>query len=386
MLARGGRRGSSVRRPGAARRSHARARSSARCTRRPPSPARGAAGPAWRAALAYQETGETPPEAVPGVVEIERLRDGPVTELYASAPPRAPLRPERRGVARRGCGSGGATRRRSASPLEQSAAAWSTASPASRGLTAERVGELPARRVGLRILRFRGQRAREPRRGLRRRPAGPRPLAADGRRAALRDVARGRRDRRGPHRVDDAVAAHRRALAADRRGRPLRGMGARPSAPSAAVPAVGRSRRPAGPRLPLGRRRGRTLRVGGAGAPRRSASGPGGAYSSIDGALRSPQTAGVVAGFDVRPGDGWWIRFAGIHRRVDRPRRVREHRRHRRRLRRVLHRRSGGRLSTAPPTIGRCPIFARQPVELRTGSLPAHQRRRITKSCTKASS
>ena len=42
--------------------------------------------------------------------------------------------------------------------------------------------------------------------------------------------------------------------------------------------------------------------------------GPGGAFSSIDAALRSPQTAGVVAGFDVRP-YGWWIRFAGIHRR-----------------------------------------------------------------------
>ncbi len=44
--------------------------------------------------------------------------------------------------------------------------------------------------------------------------------------------------------------------------------------------------------------------------------GPGGAHSSIDDALRSPQTAGVVAGIDVRPADGWWIRFAGVHRRA----------------------------------------------------------------------
>jgi hypothetical protein len=43
--------------------------------------------------------------------------------------------------------------------------------------------------------------------------------------------------------------------------------------------------------------------------------GPGGAFSSVDEGLRSPQTAGVVAGVDLRPGAGWWIRFAGIHRR-----------------------------------------------------------------------
>jgi hypothetical protein len=43
--------------------------------------------------------------------------------------------------------------------------------------------------------------------------------------------------------------------------------------------------------------------------------GPGGAYASIDASLRSPQTAGVVAGFDLRPA-GWWIRFAGVHRRA----------------------------------------------------------------------
>jgi hypothetical protein len=44
--------------------------------------------------------------------------------------------------------------------------------------------------------------------------------------------------------------------------------------------------------------------------------GPGGGLSSIDPALRSPATAGVVAGFDLRPADGWWIRFAGIRRRA----------------------------------------------------------------------
>ena len=212
---------------------------------------RGAAGPARRAAIAYQEAGETPPD-------VRRRRRGDRAASRRSreravrvAAPRPPLRRERRDRARpvsfRGPERGDARRRPRAvvRGLEH------------RGTRLPRPdrrdgGRAPRARLGLRILRHREHRARQPLRVLRRRSAGPRAFAAGGGRAAAGVVARGGRDRRGPHRLDDAVAAYRRPLASDRRRRPLCGMGARPSPPSLALPAVGGSRGSAGSRLPVG--------------------------------------------------------------------------------------------------------------------------------------
>lgn len=274
---------------------------------------RGAAGPAWRAALAYQETGETPPEAVAGVVEIERLRDGPVTELYASR------RRVRRfdmsaGVSPDRLRFGGRNEATLGVALEQSAAAWSGADGASLGLTAERVGGLPAR-----VWDF-GFSASEASAH-----ASHLALFADDRLALGRSVLMegGLRfamwraaGETGGGRIGWRTLSPRIAA----RWRPIGALGL----------FAGWER--VHPRLPLryllwgdpGGPQGRVYRWDDDGdgryepaeqGPLVAVSGPGGPYSSIDGALRSPRTDGVVAGIDVRPKGGWWIRFAGVHRR-----------------------------------------------------------------------
>ena len=274
---------------------------------------RGSAGPEWRAALAYQETGETPPETILGVVEIERLRDGPVTELYAS----------RRRVRRFDMTAavspyrlrfGGRNEATLGMALEQSAAAWSTASPASRGLTAERVGGLPARVWDFGFGAFEtGAHASHLALLVDDRLALGRSLQVEG---GLRFAMWRAAGETGGGRIGWTTLSPRIAA----RWRPIGALGL----------FAGWER--VQPRLPLG-----YLQWGDPGGPQGrvhrwdddgdgrfepaeqgplvAVSGPGGPYSSIDGALRSPQTAGVVAGIDVRPADGWLIRFAGVHRR-----------------------------------------------------------------------
>jgi hypothetical protein len=273
---------------------------------------RGADGPKWRAALAYQEAGETPPDTAAGVVEIERLQDGPVTELYA---PRRRVRrfdmsaavvPDRLRL-------GGRNEATLGMALEQSAAAWRTASPASRGLTAERVGGVPAR-----LWEF-GFAATET-------SAHSSHLAlfADDRLAlgslqmegGLRFAMWHAAGETGGGRIAWTTLSPRITA----RWRPIGAIGLFAGWESVH------------PRLPLryllwgdpGGPQGRVYRWDDDGDGRYEPAeqgsliaviGPGGAYSSIDGALRSPQTDGVVAGIDVRPADGWWIRFAGVHRR-----------------------------------------------------------------------
>jgi len=274
---------------------------------------RRAAGPAWRAALAYQETGETPPEAVPGIVEIERLRDGPVTELYASRrrvrrfDMSAAVSPDRLRF-------GGRNEVTLGMALEQSAAAWSTASPASRGLTAERVGGLPARVWDFGFGAFEtGAHASHLALFADDRLALGRSLQMEG---GLRFAMWRAAGETGGGRIAWTTLSPRIAA----RWNPIGAVGL----------FAGWER--VHPRLPL-----RYLQWGDPGGPQGrvhrwdddgdgryeqaeqgplvAVSGPGGAHSSIDAALRSPQTAGVVAGIDLRPADGWWIRFAGVHRR-----------------------------------------------------------------------
>jgi hypothetical protein len=273
----------------------------------------GTAGPAWRAAVAYQESDDSPPDAVAGVVAIERLLDGPVPELYA------PRRRVRRfdtsaAVSPDRLRFGGRSQATLGFALEQSAAAWSTASFASRGLTAERVGGVPARvwdfgfgagRTGAHashVALFLDDRL----------TLGP--LLMEG---GLRFAMWRASGETGGGRIAWTTLSPRIAA----RWSPMGALGL-----------FGGWER-VHPRLPLrylqwgdpGGPQGRVYRWDDDGDGRFSAgeqgplvtvSGPGASYSAIDGALRSPQTKGVVAGFDVRPAEGWWIRFAGIHRRT----------------------------------------------------------------------
>jgi hypothetical protein len=275
---------------------------------------RGPAGPGWRAALAYQETGETPPLVTSGVFEIEELRDEPVAELYA------PRRRVRRfdmsaAVSPGRLRFGGRNEATLGLALEQSAASWSTAGPASRGLTAERVGGLPARvwdfgfaavessAHGSHLALFVDDRL----------DLGRSLQVEGGLRFALWRAA----GETGGGRIAWTTLSPRVAA----RWSPFRVFGL----------FAGWER--VHPRLPLrhlqwgdpGGPQGRVYRWDDDGdgryqtgeqGPLVAVVGPGGASAAIDGALRSPQTAGVVAGFDLRPADGWWIRFAGIHRRA----------------------------------------------------------------------
>jgi hypothetical protein len=199
--------------------------------------------------------------------------------------------------------------------LEQSSAAWSVAGPASRGLTAERVGGLPARvwdygfgalETGAHashVALFAGDHL-----------ALRRWLRIDG---GIRFAMWRAASETGPGRIAWTTLSPRVAA----RWSPIRAFGL----------FAGWER--VHPRLPLrhlqwgdpGGPQGRVFRWDDDGdgrfAPAELGSliavgGPGGAHSAIDGALRSPETAGVVAGFDLRPKGGWWIRFAGVHRRT----------------------------------------------------------------------
>ena len=371
-----GRRGPPVRRRARGSPIPRRARSSARCTRRPRSPAAGRRGRRWRAALAYQEARrDAAARASPATVEIERLRDGPVPELYAS---RRRVRrfdldaPRSRPTALRFGGRNEATRRRRPRAIGRG---LERRGRASRGLTARASWTDAGAGLGL---RGRGRDAARTPATSRSSPttASPSARSLAGGRAALRAVARRRRDRRGPHRLDDAVAAHRRAMDA-RRAR-----SASSRAGSASIPAfpcaICSGAIPGAPQ-------GRVYRWDDDGDGRFEA-GEQGPLVAVVGpgrrvlvhrrrrcARRRPP--GVVAGFDLRPADGLVDPVRGHPSPLDRPRRVREHRRHRRRLRPSLHRRSRDRHrrpARRPPAAHLRP----RPRELRPRRVPAHQCRR----------
>jgi hypothetical protein len=265
----------------------------------------------WRAALAYQEAHETPPSTVGAVVTVERMRDGPVTEMYA---------PERRarrfdltaGLSPAALRFGGRNEAEVGIAVEESAARWSDAGGASGGFTAERLGDVAARAWEIA------------------------PAVSDSS-AHASHVAVFVDDRLA---LGDSLQLEGGARLALTRGASETGSGRiawttlspRIAARFTPVRAVSlfAGWEQVHPRLPL-----RLLQWGDAGASSGSAyrwdddgdlvfedgeQGPlvavtGPAYGSIDPALRSPSTAGVVAGFDLRPG-GWWLRFAGIHRRA----------------------------------------------------------------------
>jgi len=272
---------------------------------------RGPSGPAWRAAIAYQENGGAPAASV-DTVEIERLRDGPLTELYASKrrvrrfDVTAAVLPDRLRM-------GGRNEVTLGVALEQSAAAWTSGDNPS-GATGELVDGLPARAWlptgsvessahASQVALFADDRL----------ALTESLLVEGGLRFALRRAA----SETGAGRISWTTLSPRIAA----RWSPLRAVGL----------FAGWQR--IHPRLPL-----QYLQWGDAAAPQYgvfrwddtgdarldlrergplvSRVGPGGAYSSIDADLRPPSTAGVVAGFDLRPGGGWWIRFAGIHRRT----------------------------------------------------------------------
>ncbi len=270
------------------------------------------AGSRWRAAIAYQEAGETPPDAGGGVVTIDRLRDGPVNELHASERRvrRFDLGAEVRPAALRLGGRNDAT---FGLAVEESAVRWTPSGAASSGLTAERIGAIPAR-----VWEF--------------------GFGAAESSAHASHVALFAEDRVA---LGDAVQLEGGARFALTRGASETGAGriawttvsprlAGRWAPRRAV-SLFAGWEQVHPRLPL-----RLLQWGDPGAPQGRAylwnddgdlrledgeqgalvavTGPGGGRSSVDPALRSPSASGVVAGIDLRP-RGWWIRFAGVHRR-----------------------------------------------------------------------
>lgn len=273
---------------------------------------RASAGTEWRAAIAYQETGETPPD-VGGAAEIERLRDGPVAELYASR------RRVRRfdvtaGVSPNRLRFGGRNEAALGLAVEESAAAWTAAGAASLGLTAERVGGVPARIWDI----------------------GPFAYESSAHASHLALFADDRLALGGSAQVEGGLRFAMWRAAGETGGGRIAWTTLSPRVavrwnPIRAVSLFGGWER-VHPRLPL-----RYMQWGDSEGPQGrvyrwqddgdgrfepgeqgrliAVIGPGGAYSSIDPALRSPRTDGVVAGFDVRPADGWWIRFAGVHRR-----------------------------------------------------------------------
>ncbi len=263
----------------------------------------------WRVAAAYTDADETPPSVGDGVAAIERLRDGPVGELYAS----------RRRVRRADLNAsaapawlrfGGRNEVRLGIALERSSAAWDPAGAASTGLTAERVGPLAAR-----VWDF---------------TSGPSDAHATHAAVFAEDrlaIARALQVEGGLR------LATWRGSGAGRIGwTTVSARGAVRWRPVDAVALFAGAER-AHPRLPL-----RALQWGGATAaqgrvfrwdddgdavyepgeqgPLVALVGPGGAHASIDDGLRSPRTEGIVAGIDLRPAEGWWIRFAGVRRRA----------------------------------------------------------------------
>lgn len=269
----------------------------------------GPVGPGWRAALAYQEAGETPPREVAGDVEIERLRDGPLNELAASRRRvrrfdlTAAVSPDRWRLGGRNEGTVGFA-------LEQSVASRRASTPL--GLTAERVGGVPAR-VWDEV------------------PVAPEASAHASHVGFFLDD----RLALGPVQLEGGLRAALWRGAGETGGGRIAWTTVSPRIaarfhPIPALAAFGGWEQ-VHPRLPLS-----YLQWGDPGAPQFEVFrwdddgdghfdlsergplvarvGPGGAYSAIDPALRSPATASVVAGIDVRPAAGWWIRFAGIHR------------------------------------------------------------------------
>ena len=264
-------------------------------------------GTAWRATAAWQHLGETPPAGdAPAVVAvIERLRDGPVPELFAS----------RRSVDRLDLGAvvtparlrfGGRNLATLGVAFERSSATWSPVAGASSGRTAERVGEEPARVWEIASGETRGRGTQVA-------------LFADDRLSLGHavEIEAGLR-----------VAAWRAGDIAWTTASPRVAVQWMPAGAVAFFVGVERVH----PRLPL-----RYLQWGDPGAPQGRAyrwdddgdrvfegaeqgplvavAGPG-APSAVDGDLRSPHTDGLVAGVDLRPGAGWWIRFAGVRRRA----------------------------------------------------------------------
>ena len=261
----------------------------------------------WRAALAYQRATATPAESNVLFAEIERLRDGPAPELYQGDRRRRRVDAVVR-VTPSALGFGGRNEATLGLAFERSSAEWSPASP---GLTFERVGGVPARiwdDVTLGETRAHGTQAAvfvDDRVGI-----GPVQLEL-GLRVARWSAA----SDTGSGRIAWTTASPRVAS----RWEPIRQVGL----------FAGWER--VHPRLPL-----RHLQWSdplapqftvyrwdddGDGRPGLGDVGPlvsrlgPGADAVITGEVRSPWTDGVVVGIDARPADGWWIRFTGIHRR-----------------------------------------------------------------------
>lgn len=269
----------------------------------------GSAGPSWRAAMAYQESRETPATSG-GDVAIDRLRDGPVPELYAFARQlrrfdlNAAASPDRLRL-------GGRNEATLGVALEQSAAAWASGDTPP-GLTGELVDGRPARAWALTSPVDASAHASHASLYADDRLALGESLLLEG---GLRFAIWRGASETGPGRISWTTLSPRIAS----RWSPFRAL------------ALFAGWQRAHPRLPL-----RSLQWGDPRAPQFRVSrwtddgdrrldprergvlvsrvGPGGDYASIDEDLRPPATAGVVAGIDLRPGAGWWIRFAGIHR------------------------------------------------------------------------
>ena len=269
----------------------------------------GAEGSGWRAAIAYQRAADTPPPGPPGDLTIDRLQDGPVTEIHDSG------RRVRRldlnaSVSPALLRCGGRNEATLGVALEQSAVTWDGLTIL--GSTAERVGGVAARvwdfvpsadtsAHASHFAVFADDRL----------AVGDTLQLEGGARLALWRGA----SETGPGRIGWTTLSPRIAA----RWAPWR------------VLALFAGWERDHPRLPL-----RHLQWGDPRAPQYRVSrweddgngvygpgergvlvarvGPGGEFAAIDDGLRSPSTSGVVAGFDVRPGAGWWIRFAGIHR------------------------------------------------------------------------
>ena len=264
------------------------------------------AGTGWRATAAFQHFTETPPAADGGAAVIERLRDGPVPELYASRR-RIGRLDVAASVTPAGLRLGGRNVATLGVALERSSATWSAAGGASTGRTAETVGEEAARVWDFASGEARGR-------------ATHVALFADDRLALGGDV---------EVEAGLRVAAWRAGGISWTTASPRAAAQWKPASAVALFVGVERVH----PRLPL-----RALQWGDPGAPQGrvhrwdddgdrvfeateqgplvAVVGPGGPHAAVDGDLRSPHTDGLVAGFDLRPGGSWWIRFAGVRRRA----------------------------------------------------------------------
>jgi hypothetical protein len=261
----------------------------------------------WRAALAYTRATATPAASNVLFAEIERLRDGPVAELYQGERRRRRVDAAFR-ITPAALRVGGRNEATLGLAFESSSAAWSAASP---GLAGERVDGVPARvwdattfgdgeASGTQAALFADDRA----------VLGPVQVEAGLRVSAWRAES-GSGGRIGWTTASPRVAA---------RWDPHEAFGlfagwerVHPRLPLAYL----QWGDPAGPSYSIYR-----WDDGGDGAldladlgPLVARVGPAAGVGSLDPDLRSPHTDGLVIGLDARVA-GWWVRFAGVRRRA----------------------------------------------------------------------